>query len=152
MAYATVDQIRQEAGFTGNTNITDPNIQDHQSRATNLINSYVYAKYPKDTLATNFSGSPAADMLELIEVQLAAGYLLLAEYGPDVDGDKNGNNKVGMAMALLKDIKKGDAKLFDSNGDEFGQNSQSSSTPNLPKWTGPSTTDSPRKFSVDDEY
>ena len=151
MAFSTVAKIRQGAGFVNNDNITDANITTLQSRAFNLIKSYVGARYDlNDLTGALFSGSPADEILKGLEELLAGGYLLLDEYGPNVDGDKNGQKKIDAAMKMLDDIKLGRMKLFDVNNDEIGSPQANRSVPISD--TFPSTDDSPRKFSVDDEF
>lgn len=150
MAYSTVAKIRQGAGFVNNANITDANITTLQTRAFNVIKSYVSGRYDIDDLSgSTFTGSAAEELLKGIEELLGVGYLLLDEYGAIQDGDKNGQRKVDQAMAMLKDIKDGKIKLLDTNNDEFG----ATSNRGVPiSDTTPSTDDSPRKFGVDDEF
>lgn len=151
MAFSTIAKIRQGAGFTGNSNITDANITTMQTRAFNVIKSYIGARYPLGNLSGSlFTGSPAEQVCVGLEELLAVGYLFLDEYGPNIDGDKNGQKKIDAVMKQLDDIKLGRMKLFDVNDDEIAQSSSNSGVPISD--TAPSTDDSPRKFSVDDEY
>lgn len=151
MAYSTVAKIRQGAGFTSNTNVTDSNITTLQTRAFNIIKSYIGGRYALDDLSgALFTGSAAEEMLKGIEELLAVGYLLIDEYGPTLDGDKNGQRKIDLAMSQLNDIKAGKLKLFDVNNDEFGSQANGSAGPISDIF--PTNDDEPKKFSTSTEF
>lgn len=114
MAYSTTAAIRQEAGFTNNSNILDALITTHQTAATAIINSHVSAVYDIASFTgSNWTGSDGANFLKKTEELLAAGFLMLAEYGLQEEGDtKNGQIKVDQAIQWLTNIKNGDMKLL----------------------------------------
>lgn len=112
MSYSTNAKIREEAGFTGNTNVTNANITTYQDPATNFINGIVSRVYELP-----FATVP--DIIELIERKLAAGHLLLEEYGDQAEGtSKDGAAKVKWAEDTLKMIENGTMPLVDASGVE----------------------------------
>ena len=109
MAYEELDNIRDEAGFTGNANVTDPKITAYQSAATSHIDGIISRIY---TLPL----SDVPEIIVLIERKLAAGHLLLDEYGEQADGtSKDGNSKVEWAEEMLKQIEEGVIRLLDED-------------------------------------
>lgn len=154
MAYATTQQIRDEAGFTNNQNITTTQIGDYQTRAYNVIISYVAATYSLATLTgATFSGSPAQTFLKQVEILLAAGYLLQKEFAGQPKGENEGANKVKTAMSMLDDLKSGKIRLLDTAGVQFPSNAPSSlagqASLTNPSGLNSDPTSSERKFSVD---
>jgi len=118
MAYSTTAQILEEAGFTGNTNISASKVTDYQSAATSQINGVLKRVY---TLP--LSSTP--EIIRLIEQKLAAGHLMLDEFGVEAEGtDKDGQKKVDWAEQTLKEIESGLIQLVDANGDAFAKGSQ----------------------------
>lgn len=112
MAYSTVTKIRDEAGFTGNTNVTDAKITTYQAAATSFIDGRISRVYSLPLDST-------PDILELIERKLAAGHLLLDEYGEQAEGtSKDGNEKVKWAEGQLELIVSGALPLIDSSTNE----------------------------------
>lgn len=82
--YTTTAKIRDDSGFNNNTYILDTSIDTQRLRAYGVINSYVGAKYLIPGLSdTNFTSSPAATLLESIEILLAGAYMLIKEYGAE---------------------------------------------------------------------
>lgn len=82
--YTTTAKVRDDTGFNNNSYILDTSIDTQRVRAYGVINSYVGAKYLIPNLAdTNFTSSPAAVLLESIEILLAGAYMLIKEYGAE---------------------------------------------------------------------
>lgn len=157
MAYASIQQIRDEAGFTNNANILSATITDYQTRAYNVIISYVAATYSLATLTGSlFTGSPAETFLKQVEILLAAGYLLQKEYAGQNKGENEGDGKVKAAMDMLKDLKSGMIRLLDINGLQFPSNAPSSlagqASLTAPAGLNDDPISSERKFSVDTIY
>jgi phage gp36-like protein len=110
MAYSTVAKIREEAGFTDNTNITNARVEDFQSIADSHIDGVLSRSYTLPLEST-----PA--IIELLERKLAAGYLLLEEYGSEAEGTgKDGQAKIDFAEKKLNEIESGYLLLTDSSG------------------------------------
>jgi hypothetical protein len=81
--YTTIDNVRFEAGFVGNPDVTDAEILEYIEEVHGTILSRLATKYDisfLDASNSNFVGSPAAYKLALIERYRAAGSLLVAEY------------------------------------------------------------------------
>lgn len=150
--YSTIARVRQETGFVGNQNISDTYLQSYLDRATSIVKGWVANRYVLTALAgATFTGSQAEATLKGAEELLASGYLLIAEYGAEVDGDKNGYKKVEQAEKMLKQIADGTIKLVDTTGVVFLEVSANSSF-GAPVTPMPSLDVSPRKFSVDTKY
>jgi len=111
MAYDSTENIRDEAGFTGNTNVTDAKITAYQNAATSHIDGIISRTYTLPLTET-------PDILKLIERKLAAGHLLLDEYGEQAEGtSKDGQAKVNWAEEMLRAIEGGLIRLLDSDQD-----------------------------------
>lgn len=64
----------------------------------------------------------APPFVEALATEIAAAYLLIAEYGPEVEGsDKDGYKRLAMWMETLKNIAEGKEKLFDYDGDQLSR-------------------------------
>lgn len=109
--YSTITNIRKEAGFTGNTNILDADITSFQEAAYSHINGILSRTY---TLPL----SETPDILELIERRLAAGHLLLEQYGEEAEGtDREGETKVKWAEDMLAKIESGEIQLLNTSNE-----------------------------------
>lgn len=84
--YSTVNDIRDEAGFKGNSNIKNETILKYQKEAYSYIRSRIAAKYVITNLVIgnpSFDDSDARKFLKRVEELFAAWRLLIKEYGPD---------------------------------------------------------------------
>lgn len=149
--YTTNNEVRNEAGFDYNTDITDSQIEAARLRASGVINSQIGSRY-KLPLSDNacWSTSPAKDLVKNIELMLASAYLLIKEYWSEgLDTDKDGYKKKNLAEEQLRDIVNGTIKLICLDGNELTGNTWSakklrpSSYPGT--WEG-------RKFTVGMEF
>lgn len=105
MFYTTTDAVRDEAGFNGNEYVADPSIEAQILRANAVINTYVGSRYRLPFDDELFRGSNALGFLSSLEVQLAAGYLLINEYGSEArNTDKDGFRRVDDAMKILENL------------------------------------------------
>lgn len=87
--YCSLDDIRQEAGFTRNRNITDDMIDAKRQAAQATINSALLAIY-----TVPFT-DPINPLISDMTARLAAGWLLLEQYGHfDTMNTNNGQKKV----------------------------------------------------------
>lgn len=117
MAYSTTDNVKQEAGFENNANIATATVTRHISAADSRIDSVIVKLY---TLP--LSETPA--IIEMISRNLAAGYLMLEEYGTEAEGtSKDGHAKVKYAEDQLKMILDGLIPLVGSSGTELATSS-----------------------------
>lgn len=116
--YSLTASIRDDAGFTNNTYIVDASIDIQRLRAYALINSYVGTRYKIPSLVdANFVGSPAAQLLESIEINLGGAYLLIKEYWPaGRDTDKDWYRRFEDVKTLLAEIRDGKLSLFGLDG------------------------------------
>lgn len=149
--YTTTAKIRDDSGFKGNTYIIDGSIDTQRLRAFARINSYVGVRYRIPTLAdANFTDSPAAQLLESLEILLGGALLLIQEYGPEGrDTDKDGYRRQSEAVKLLEEIRDGKASLFGNDGNLLPEvlagNKQSGRLRGY-------VPDEPGRFSVDDKF
>ena len=125
--YTTSEKIRVEAGFQGNTDITDTDIDSQRNRAYAHINSKVGARYalPVETQNANWDGSPAKELLASIELMLWAAFMLIQEYWNEALGsDKDGYRKAEYVRSMLDDIVAGQLVLFASDWSELKANAK----------------------------
>jgi len=115
MAYEELDNIRDEAGFTGNENVTDAKIEAYQKAATSHIDGIISRVY-------SLPLSETPEILKLIERKLAAGHLLLDEYGEQAEGtSKDGQIKIDWAEEMLQQIEDGVIRLIGSDNTALTQ-------------------------------
>lgn len=157
MAYTTVTQIRQEAGFQNNTNVTDAIITEYQTRAYNTVRGYTARRYALSTLSgSTFTGSQAESVLTQCELLLAAGWLLMNQYAGQPTGEAVGKEKLDRSMDMLADIAAGKLVLLDTSSAEFTSDVASvggiSPALSSPPRTDSDPTSSERHFSVDTKW
>lgn len=150
--YVTAAEVRAIAGFNNNANILDATITGHINRAHGVIRSHIGGRYSLSSLNTNFTGSDAEQFLKSVELYLAAGYLLIAEYGPDSnsEGTITGQTWIQNSLDQIKDIENSNVRLFDANGTEFGLVSTSRQT--ISGYPYGAETEPARSFSVDQVF
>lgn len=109
--YCSVDDVRNEAGFNNAPKITDAMIDLKRKAAQEIINSALGGFY-----TVPFS-MPVNPFIADITTRLAAGYLLLEQYGSfGTQNNQNGQSKVDKAMADIKWLQSGEGTLLDSTG------------------------------------
>lgn len=119
MAYSTVANIKQEAGFTNNSNITEATVTRHLTAADSQIDSVIGKLYTLPLAST-------PGLIERISRYLAAGSLMLEEYGTEAEGtSKDGKAKIDAAMKDLNSIASGLITLVDSSGVPLAANTTS---------------------------
>lgn len=151
MSYSNVDNIREEAGFKGNANVTDAKITTFMDAATSHIDGRLAKVYSLPLEET-------PDSLELIERRLAAGFLLLEEYGEQAEGtDKDGNSKINWANSELDKLVSGETQLIGDDDESLA----TSDSVRMKGWPTPSTgtdkttqgeKDDPPVFEVGEEF
>jgi hypothetical protein len=111
--YCSLERIRSEAGFKKSNYITDQDIEMQRQRAEEEINGYL-SKMTTLPLAV-----PLPQMVSSLAVVLAAGYLMLVEYGVQADTKavaRNGQAKVDWAIRKLDAMLDGRLPLLDVRG------------------------------------
>lgn len=107
--YASVEDVRVEAGLMNNQWITDQLIYSKLVQAQSEVNA---------SLSIAGYSLPLTSVPELIRNAtqlLAAGYILTIDYGPEHQGtNKDGQIKIKMARDILGKIEGGDTQLLDS--------------------------------------
>lgn len=107
--YASIEEIRIEAGFQNNFDVTDQMIADRRDDAESEVKSVLYVAGYSLPLQ-----SPIPPIVKNITKLLAAGYLLLQDYGVLNDGtNKEGVKKIQLARELLEKIRTKEIVLID---------------------------------------
>ncbi len=109
--YTSIYRIRQEAGMLENDFITSDIIDSYRVEAEAQVEGAIASVY-----SIPFSYIPR--LLQHIVSLLAAGHLLMKEYGmeADVEISKTGQRKIERAEALLGKIAEGDIILIGEDG------------------------------------
>lgn len=111
--YATVESIRDAAGFANNPNISDPYIDGFRVTAQAEVDNWLAGRY-----TTPFT-APINPMIANITKMMAAGLLLLDQYGDYTTSDtKNGQSKIDWAEKRLASLKDGQLVLTNQAGNE----------------------------------
>ena len=127
MSYTSTARVRTEAGFDGNPNVSDDMIDAYLVQSHGIVQSYVAAVYVLGNFSDsnpNFVGSQAEGVLKRAEELIAAGYVLLKEYGSEgLNTDKDGQKKIAEGEKLLQRLAQKDnpLRLVDSLGNEFSR-------------------------------
>lgn len=151
MAYSTEAQIRGEAGFTDNANITAVKITGYQSAATSQIDGVLRRVY-------SLPLSSVPEILRLVEQKLAAGHLLLDQFGTEAEGtDFDGQKKVDWAEDQLTMIESGVTQLVDTSGESLTKvtSTQMQGFPNSTAGTDKTSQadkDDPPIFEIGEEF
>jgi len=144
--YTTEPKVRHEAWFDNNDNISTDTIDQYRVQANGRVNTVLAQKYTIPLNALLFTNSSAAALLDLIEMLLAAWYLLNVEY-EDATGIAMGDDRIDRAESMLKQILTGELILIDNAGQAFdtkwGQEQVISGNP---------TNSDCRKFSVNMKF
>ncbi len=110
-AYCSLDDIREEAGFKNAQYITDSMVDAKRVAAQAAIDTALGGFY-----TVPFT-SPVNPFIADITRRLAAGYLLLEQYGAfGTLNTQNGQSKIDRAMADIKYLQSGQGTLKDPNG------------------------------------
>jgi ribulose bisphosphate carboxylase small subunit len=116
--YCELSEIREEAGFQNNDNITEERIYRTRARAEGEINASLVSRYSLPiTSNTYWSDSTGQELLRQIAMVLSAGWIMWQEY-PDERGNgtsKDGIAKIKEARSMLKDIREGKLVLLGSD-------------------------------------
>lgn len=122
--YTTIEAIRHTAGFANNRNITDEYVAGFRKTAQDQVNSSLKGVYTLPFVA------PINSFISRIATSLAAGYLLIDQYGSFTTSQTtNGQDKIDWAEAQLKAIRGGDVTLTDDAGNTLPQPGGGSGVP-----------------------
>jgi len=113
--YTALSDIRKQAGFEEAFGIKDETISDYRDESENEFEATVVSIY-------TIPLSPKPKIVRQIINLLAAGNLLIKEYGmeADIEISKSGQRMLDRAYALIDKIVKGELKLVDDDGNELG--------------------------------
>lgn len=103
--YASLAEIRKDAGLDNALNLSDVVIDQQRRAAESRINTALGNRY-----STPFN--PVPDIIATITIKVAAGYLLNAEY----PGSKLGDTRIAEAEKLMTALQNGDQTIVDENG------------------------------------
>lgn len=130
--YASVTEIRNEAGFGNAINLSDVTIDQQRRAAESEINVALGTKY-----TTPFV--PVPDIIHTLTIQLAAGLLQANAYR----GTTRGSDKPKEARALIKSLQDGDQTINGEDGSSITTGEGISS------WPGE---DQPRAYFMGDRF
>ena len=113
--YTSLWDIRKQAGFEEAFGIKDETIADYRDEAENEFESAVVTIY-------TIPLSPKPKIVRQIINLLAAGNILIKEYGmeADIEISKSGQRMLDRAYELIGKIVDGKLKLVDDDGNEIG--------------------------------
>lgn len=115
--YVSGEDIRREAGLMNNQQIADTQIAARRDHAESEVNGVLRASGYALPLRDGQGDYYTPGVIENISRLLAAGYVLIQDYGPIADGNsKDGKQKLDEAHALLKQIQERTLVLTDSTG------------------------------------
>jgi len=147
--YCSIADIREEAGFNNNPNVTDQLIDKKRRAAQQFINGYLQGIYVVPFVA------PINETIQQIATVLAAGMLLKTEFGVNSVLATEGADKVKSAEALLESLKNKTSVVVDSNGSSTaisGSNAFSSWPDRSTATADPSVGGGERKLRTSDRY
>lgn len=130
--YASLSEIRKEAGFTNAYNLNDTVIDQQRRAAESEINTALSSRY-----TTPFN--PVPEIIHTLTVQLAAGLLLQNAYR----GTDRGKDKLKAARDLIHALQVGDQTITDGDGNAI------TSGEGISSWPGE---DQPRAFHMGDRF
>lgn len=145
--YTTLSEIRFEAGMQSNKYVTDVYIAECRLAAQAEIDAALKFRYtvPFD---------PVPELVSYIAKVLAAGMVLVREYGPQAEGtSKEGKNKLDEARDLLKKIQDGVIDLVDAIGNPISATNRVTGWPNAETEDAePEDGGARRSFRISDRY
>ncbi len=109
--YASTEQIRKQAGISKNPYITDGEV------ALKRLSTQAEIDAALNTLYTVPFGDDVPDLVRQVCILIAAGYILINEYGATASGtSKDGKEMLEEGRELLRNIASGTADLVDISG------------------------------------
>lgn len=130
--YASLPEIRKEAGFDNAHNLNDTTIDQQRRAAESEINTALASRY-----TTPFS--PVPEIIHTLTIQLAAGLLLQNAYR----GTDRGKDKLKAARDLIYALQVGDQTITDDDGQVITSGEGISFWPDE---------DAPRAFHMGDRF
>lgn len=133
--YATVEDIRREAGFENATNLKDSAIAEQLRQAQSEINAALSGVY-----AVPFD--PVPEIIRTLTVQLTAAFLLITAYGTTTSNKQ----KLADARKLLDEFKNRESEITDENGTPLSSSDTVTGFPEAP------SPEYPRYFHMRDKF
>lgn len=130
--YASLSEIRKEAGFSNAINLSDIVIDQQRRAAESEINTALSSRY-----LTPFN--PVPEIIHTLTIQLAAGLLLQNAYR----GTDRGKDKLKAARDLIHALQVGDQTITDETGNAITNGE------GIASWPGE---DAPRAFVMGDRF
>lgn len=130
--YASLSEIRKEAGFSNAINLSDIVIDQQRRAAESEINTALSSRY-----LTPFN--PVPEIIHTLTIQLAAGLLLQNAYR----GTDRGKDKLKAARDLIHALQVGDQTITDDTGNAITNGE------GIASWPGE---DAPRAFHMGDKF
>lgn len=131
--YASINEIKSEAGFAGNLNLKDSVVDQQRRAAESEINASLSGTY-------SVPFDPAPDIVRTLTIQLAAALLRLQAYGETADTKQ----RLADVRAKIQLYSDGDLTLTGEDGSALSDGDQVSGYPDSDY--------PPRMFSVRDQY
>jgi len=118
---ASIDDIRNSAWLTHNSDITDDFVRLYLDKAGGDMWTYVWWRYNlKSFTDVRFLQSMAYSFLKWTQIILASSYLLNEGYWSQrLEEDNGAKTKYEQQMAMLDDVRKGNTRLLDVDLEEF---------------------------------
>jgi hypothetical protein len=117
--YASLNEIRKEAGFENATNLPDSDVELQRRNAESEINASLSGAYTVPFI-------PVPEIVRTLTIKLAAAMLLINAYG------ETGSSKAQLAMArnAIEAYKHRDVTLTDADGNSLANSDTVSGWPN----------------------
>jgi hypothetical protein len=150
-SFTDIANVKRSSGFTNNSNIVDSLVEPYVSAANSEVNQAIATRY-KLPLSVNplYAGSVAESALKNIATNLAAGFLMMQQYG-DAGGEMSESAIINVRFARnqLKMINSGENILLGTGGEQLILRESSLMSP---KGFPSSNTANPPKFTMDQKF
>lgn len=133
--YASLAEIRKEAGFERAFNLADSDVELQRRNAQAEINSSLSGVY-------TVPFSPVPEIIRTLTIQLAAAFLLIAAYGDTATNKQKRDD----ARKAINDYKNRDSTITDENGNALSNSDMVTGWPEEP------SAESPRFFRMRDRF
>lgn len=149
--YATLNEVREEAGFEDNPDITDSLVDDYRAMAEGKVKSALhYAGYTMPLAMT-------PSVVRMASRLIAAGMILNKDYGQSAEGTtKEGNAKIEEGEKLLKQIKDDEIVLVNEQDERLARTTKGATFSGWPDSTTEDTKGEDgggvRKFRMTDVF
>ena len=123
--YCSIEDVRREAGLLQNSQIQDTQVAVRRDQAESEVDGALLASGYTLPMV-DAQGNPfIPPIISNVTRLIAAGYVLLQDYGPVSAGDtKDGDSKLKAGLGIIDEIQKHLIVLVDSNKQEMATNSR----------------------------